>query len=513
MTIAEQLTSINDSKLAIKAAIETKGVTVGTAAFDTYADLVGDIPSGGSSPIEPYVRNPTWPALPEISTTYGGFVGVYKIEENSNFLAVTLSSAGGHVIDWGDATTSTSSSTSFTAYKEYDYSTISNDTRGPVTFTASTDVVNRTAHGYTDGMLISFAEITTTTGIDVDHNFYVVNATADTLQLARNAGGSPIAFTNDGSGYILKYKTVVVNYQANTPGNLSSINFYVKHNQSGLQNGYSTGWLDLTVSGENISTLTLGNNGSNVIHSNLEQFSLISANTISSFSYFFGRCHALQSVPTFVLRTAGTCSMTNMFNFCYSLKNAPLFTNVSGEENAARITSCDTMFRYCYSLKYIPNYNLSGCSNFNTMMGDCLALEFAPMLNTSAATQMINMFFGSSNLKTCPAYNTSSVTAMGSIFQNCISLQEIPAFNLSAVSSSANLTNWTTGCVSVAKNSASGMRFTHSIANNKMSATSLNAYYTALPTITSQTLTVTGNWGVASDDPTIATAKGWTITG
>ena len=27
------------------------------------------------------------------------------------------------------------------------------------------------------------------------------------------------------------------------------------------------------------------------------------------------------------------------------------------------------------------------------------------------------------------------------------------------------------------------------------------------------TVTVTGNWGTATDNPTIATAKGWTVTG
>jgi hypothetical protein len=57
------------------------------------------------------------------------------------------------------------------------------------------------------------------------------------------------------------------------------------------------------------------------------------------------------------------------------------------------------------------------------------------------------------------------------------------------------------------------MRFTHSILNCKLSAAALNSYYTALPTVTGQTLTVTGNWGTATDNPAIATAKGWAVTG
>ena len=57
------------------------------------------------------------------------------------------------------------------------------------------------------------------------------------------------------------------------------------------------------------------------------------------------------------------------------------------------------------------------------------------------------------------------------------------------------------------------MKFTHSIGSLKLSAAQLNAYYTALPTVASGTLTVTGNWGTATDNPAIATAKGWTVTG
>ena len=46
-----------------------------------------------------------------------------------------------------------------------------------------------------------------------------------------------------------------------------------------------------------------------------------------------------------------------------------------------------------------------------------------------------------------------------------------------------------------------------------LSASALNEIYTNLPTKTGQSLTVTGNWGTSGDDPTIATAKGWTVTG
>jgi hypothetical protein len=51
------------------------------------------------------------------------------------------------------------------------------------------------------------------------------------------------------------------------------------------------------------------------------------------------------------------------------------------------------------------------------------------------------------------------------------------------------------------------------LSNGMMSATALNELYTSLPTVTSRTLTVTGNYGTTQlgHNPSIATAKGWAV--
>jgi hypothetical protein len=51
-----------------------------------------------------------------------------------------------------------------------------------------------------------------------------------------------------------------------------------------------------------------------------------------------------------------------------------------------------------------------------------------------------------------------------------------------------------------------------SVASLNLGAAALNEIYTNLPTATA-TITVTGNYGVLGDDPTIAQAKGWTVDG
>ena len=69
------------------------------------------------------------------------------------------------------------------------------------------------------------------------------------------------------------------------------------------------------------------------------------------------------------------------------------------------------------------------------------------------------------------------------------------------------------GCGSLQSIDAINMKFTHSLQQCNLSGPALDAYYTALPTVTGQTLTVSQNWGTALDTPSIATTKGWTISG
>jgi hypothetical protein len=52
----------------------------------------------------------------------------------------------------------------------------------------------------------------------------------------------------------------------------------------------------------------------------------------------------------------------------------------------------------------------------------------------------------------------------------------------------------------------------HSYLNCNLSAAALDEIYTNLPVVVGKTIIVTGNYGVAGDNPVIATAKGWTVT-
>ena len=78
---------------------------------------------------------------------------------------------------------------------------------------------------------------------------------------------------------------------------------------------------------------------------------------------------------------------------------------------------------------------------------------------------------------------------------------------------SASHSNFATNCSSLERSLATNTDLTISYANCKLSSTALNEIYTNLATVTAQTITVSGNYGVTGDNPAIATAKGWTVTG
>jgi hypothetical protein len=95
------------------------------------------------------------------------------------------------------------------------------------------------------------------------------------------------------------------------------------------------------------------------------------------------------------------------------------------------------------------------------------------------------MFSGCFSLQAIPLLNTATVTDMSGMFNSCFALQAIGI----------------------------APKVSFDISNALLSATALNALYTALPTVTGKTLTVTGNPGAATDNTSIATSKGWTIAG
>jgi len=171
------------------------------------------------------------------------------------------------------------------------------------------------------------------------------------------------------------------------------------------------------------------------------------------------------------------------------------------------------MFLDCRAIQAIPLFNTAIVTNMEGIFQGCTGLQSVPLFNTVSVTNMRQMFFNCTALTSVPLFNSAAVINMISMFNGCFALQAVPALVTTAVTSSANLSQIFFNCTSLARIQAEDFRFTFTVASCKLSSTALNEIYTNLPTVTSQTITVSNNYGTTGDTPSIATAKGWTVTG
>ena len=234
--------------------------------------------------------------------------------------------------------------------------------------------------------------------------------------------------------------------------------------------------------------------------SSLQSVPLFDLASVTNTSAMFQNCSSLQSVPLFDL--ASVTNTTNMFYRCSSLQSVPLF-------DLSSVTNTTNMFNGCSSLQSVPLFDLSSVTNTSGMFQNCSSLQSVPLLNTAAGTIFTNMFQGCSSLQSVPLLNTAAGTNFTNMFQYCSSLQSVPLLNTAA---GTNFTNMFQGCSSLQWSDVTGLKYAVSYGGLNLSAAALDNIYTNLGTAAgSQTITVTGNWGTAGDDPTIATAKGWTV--
>ena len=145
------------------------------------------------------------------------------------------------------------------------------------------------------------------------------------------------------------------------------------------------------------------------------------------------------------------------------------------------------------------------------MFRGCSALRDVPQFDTSSGTDFSSMFNGCTTLQRPPTYGTSSGSNFNGMFANCLALQVVPALNVSAGTDFGSMFN---GCSALQWSDVYGGTRGISYATANLSAAALNNIYTNLGTASgAQTITVTGNWGTATDNPSIATAKGRTVAG
>ena len=304
--------------------------------------------------------------------------------------------------------------------------------------------------------------------------------------------------------------------------NLTVVNFQQSH--SAVGNGKNSQFVDIVMNIPNVSgeSLYVANN-TIVYHRSLQRVLIKEVGILTSLYIMFSYCYSLQSVPLF--DTSGVNNMSYMFTYCYSLQSVPLF-DTSEMKNAyqmfyncyslksvplfdtSSVTEMSSMFAYCYSLQSVPLFDTSSAKSGYWMFLFCYSLKSVPLFDTSEMIDAYQMFDYCYNIKTLPYFNMAKVTNAQYAFRNCNSLESISVNLPLATSSTQILTN--NG--NIQKCVLNGITIGFSVANCKMSATALNEMFTALGTASgAQTITITGNYGAATCDTSIATAKGFTI--
>lgn len=217
----------------------------------------------------------------------------------------------------------------------------------------------------------------------------------------------------------------------------------------------------------------------------------------------FSGCSSLKTVPLFDI--SQVANMGNMFTSCTSLQEIPPF-------NTGNATSLASTFQNCTSLKTIPLFNTQNVTAFTSTFQNCTSLQELPPLNTSKCTNFISMFSSCGSLKSIPLLDTSLGTVVSSMFNSCVNLNEVPPLNFASVTT-GNIFATFVNTYNIKRNQMYGVKFSVDISNESLDSTALNEIYTNLGTASTQTITVTGNWGTINDNPAIAIAKGWTVTG
>lgn len=497
MTIADNLTTLNTIKTGLKQAIEKRGTSVGNAPFASYPALaVSDLPV--------WVRPADWLAMPTVAPTDEKFVGLHAVYGDSNF--VSLQASGAYTVNWGDGVVENFAS-GVQANHIYDYNNAALNgtecTRG-----YKQALITVTPQGGQHLTAFDLNKKHPTTGLQLYNAGWldvVIGSpyfTASGLVISTVNGGvvvnkhsiEHVKITNFGAVTTTAYAFYYMFGLAQVE--LASTQLVVS-----MQSMF--GYCSSLVTVPLFDTSKVSNIGQMFVQCPaLRTVPLFDFGNVTNATSMFSTCGLLNSIPAFNLSKCVT--MGTMFYNCSSLRNVPLFT-------LGALTDASNMFGGCLSLQTIPLLNLSTVTNANYLFGNCAQLVTVPLFNLSAVTNASSMFYSCTRLQTVPLFNLAAATDISNMFYGCVSLSTLPAFNFSAVTVANN--SIFTGSAPFIKLSFTGLSININLYGTKLSAAALNEVYTNLPVVSGKTITVTGNWGTVADDPSIATAKGWTVVG
>ena len=463
MTIADRLTDINNTKLAIKASIEAKGQTVGSIPFSEYPSKIAAIEGGGLTPvINEWVRPSDWLPITKPDGTSQKVIGLFAVfDSDTNYVAFTAT--GAYTVDWGDGSAPENYASGAQCQHKYTFANID-----PTTTTAEgyrQVVITITPQAGQNLSIINFqkyhSEVGGNYGFTAWLELYASTSHADVLGGLSNwmITTTQTMIPMLKAVYILPCNTVFDNRMGSTmfKGQAENVE-YVEISRPNVVILSSGPFQNLRLIKKfNILPGTKVSDGKDLF---LECNSLVEAPMLDlssciDTSYMFSNCSNLQTVPQYV--TTNVRNMSYMFNGCRSLETVPLldmqnnttmlymFSNCSVLKevplfNTAKVTMFLSAFSSCQNLRSIPLFNTSKVTSFANAFSTCYQLRDVPLLDTSSCTDFSNMFAACYSLVRVPTFNTSEATIMSSMFNNANALKSIPLFDTAKCTSISALT-------------------------------------------------------------------------
>jgi surface protein len=286
---------------------------------------------------------------------------------------------------------------------------------------------------------------------------------------------------------------------------------------------------------------------------------------VTDMNAMFNGCRSITTVPLF--NTASVTNMSSMFINCSSLITVPFF-------NTANVINISNMFNGATALLNVPLFNTANVTNMNTMFQSCPSIQTVPIFNTAKVTAIGNMFFACTSLQNVPELNLSSINnvnnnplglgnptfnqpcaSVGQVkltgnrwtqsFENCrLGATQLDEMYTALAVLNPNVTNVTRNgsIVTYTVDDIRGFFAGRTVTMTGINPASFNLTSVSVVTVTpttgnagtftvssaaagtyvsggvatlqdNKTITVTSNPGTETDTPSIATNKGWTVTG
>ena len=185
--------------------------------------------------------------------------------------------------------------------------------------------------------------------------------------------------------------------------------------------------------------------------SSLKQITLPSINSVTTFSNTFTSCYSLEWVKFSSLPTFGSLTsvdFTNCFSNCYNLQNVYFPSSCSSNSNftfSATFSTCAQLKTITFPLNFNPNtlsscflnnYSLkkvvfqspsSRCINMAAMFSGCYSLTnvILPQSVSAAGVSLASTFSSCFSLESITISSTYIFTSLLNTFQNCYSLKSL----------------------------------------------------------------------------------------